>query len=67
MIKMLGSVICTLGIIAAVAGPAAAAEHGAMHASQLAVTTAFNHQMKGADISGGDITHGCSPATKPCK
>ncbi len=24
-------------------------------------------QSKGADISGGNMTHGCSPAMMPCK
>ncbi|MFZ0695025.1 MAG: hypothetical protein WAN51_12930 [Alphaproteobacteria bacterium] len=62
MTKIIARIVGAALLLGALPGLALAAENSAKSTTQ--ATGASGHA---ADISGGDMTHGCSPSTTPCK
>lgn len=62
MTKILARIVCAAVLLGAIPGLALAAGNSAKSTSQ--VRGVSGHA---ADINGGDMAHGCSPTTTPCK
>lgn len=62
MTKIIARIVCAALLLGAIPGLALAAENNSKSTNQ--VRGVSGHA---ADISGGDMTHGCSPSTTPCK
>ena len=62
MTKILARIVFATALLGAIPGLALAASNSSKSTSQ-----AIGASSHAADTSGGDMSHGCSPATTPCK